>query len=208
MPGERGAPHGGAALLRRTSVFAWGENLGAGGIHFRRAFEIPEGGAALWAAEPKKKDTTYVVSFFLVDSNPSNPNPLSEEGETRYVLFLQEVRLYAVVIRKPSGSSQTVTEFTIRSMIILLNPSSSRLPPLNFSSQNMICSRSIRHTYFSSSSNRRRIFFLSFSSSTRRSIRESEAIPFSMAFVMLAIPLSISFFRSVSSGIRVFSFKS
>ena len=39
---------------------------GAGGIHFRRAFESPKGGAALWAAEPTKKDTTYVVSFFVV----------------------------------------------------------------------------------------------------------------------------------------------
>ena len=36
IPVEHGAPHGGAALVRRTSVFAWGENLGAGGIDFRR----------------------------------------------------------------------------------------------------------------------------------------------------------------------------
>ena len=27
--------------MRRTSIFAAGENLGAGGIHFRRAFQIP-----------------------------------------------------------------------------------------------------------------------------------------------------------------------
>ena len=40
MPDKTGAPHGGAALLRRTSVFAEGENLGAGRIHFARAFEI------------------------------------------------------------------------------------------------------------------------------------------------------------------------
>ena len=33
-----GAPHRGAALLRRTSVLAEGQNLGGGGIHFRRAF--------------------------------------------------------------------------------------------------------------------------------------------------------------------------
>ena len=26
---------------------------------------MPEGGAALWAAKPTKKDTTYVVSFFV-----------------------------------------------------------------------------------------------------------------------------------------------
>lgn len=71
----------------------------------------------------------------LVDSNPSNPNPLSEEEGIRKVLFLQEVRLYAVVIRKPSGSSQTVTEFTMRSMIIRLKFSSSMLPSLNLVSQ-------------------------------------------------------------------------
>ena len=59
MPRECGAPHGGAALLRRTSVFATGENLGAGGIHFRRALKSPKGGAAFRAAEPKKKDMTY-----------------------------------------------------------------------------------------------------------------------------------------------------
>ena len=57
IPGKDGAPHGGAALLRRTSVFAIGENLGAGGIHFRRAFESPRGGGSLWLPEPKKKDT-------------------------------------------------------------------------------------------------------------------------------------------------------
>ena len=34
-----GAPQSGAALMRRTSVFAKGENLGAGGIHFRRALK-------------------------------------------------------------------------------------------------------------------------------------------------------------------------
>ena len=66
MPAEQGVPHSGAALLRRTSVFAEGENLGAGGIHFRRAFEIPKGGAALWAAEPKKKGLPIGSPFFLV----------------------------------------------------------------------------------------------------------------------------------------------
>ena len=42
MPDQTGAPHGGAALLRRTSVLAAGQNLGAGGIHFHRAFEISQ----------------------------------------------------------------------------------------------------------------------------------------------------------------------
>ena len=71
--------------LRCTSVFAAGENLGAGGIHctavgsfaalrmwrtpcgcFRPAFGSPKGGAAHWAAEPKKKDICFQqMSFFL-----------------------------------------------------------------------------------------------------------------------------------------------
>ena len=34
-------PFWAAARVRRTSVFTAGENLGAGGIHFRRAFQIP-----------------------------------------------------------------------------------------------------------------------------------------------------------------------
>ena len=37
-------------------AFCRRQNLGAGGIHFRRACAVPKGGAALWAAEPKKKD--------------------------------------------------------------------------------------------------------------------------------------------------------
>ena len=54
--------------------FAKGQNLGAGAIHLPRAFESPKGGAAYWAAEPKKKDTTCVVSFFLVDSKGFEPS--------------------------------------------------------------------------------------------------------------------------------------
>ena len=80
MPAEQGVPHSGAALLRRTSVFAEGENLGAGGLHFRRAFEIPKGGAALQAAEPKKKDTPKAcLSFWWRrgELNPRSPSPLS-----------------------------------------------------------------------------------------------------------------------------------
>lgn len=76
-----------------------------------------------------------MLALLLVDSNPSNPNPLSEEEGIRKVLFLQEVRLYAVVMRKPSDSSQTVTEFTMRSMIIRLKFSSSIFPSLNLVSQ-------------------------------------------------------------------------
>ena len=31
------------------------------------SIQIPKGGAALWAAEPKTKGTTFVVPFVLVD---------------------------------------------------------------------------------------------------------------------------------------------
>lgn len=53
----------------RTSVFTTGENLDEGGIHFRRAMESPKGGAALWAAKPKKKGTLSSVPFFLDHCN-------------------------------------------------------------------------------------------------------------------------------------------
>ena len=49
---------------RRVRAFCRRQNLGAGRIHFARAFQSRSGGAALWVAERKKKDTTYVVSFF------------------------------------------------------------------------------------------------------------------------------------------------
>ena len=44
--------------VRCTSSFSAGGNLGGGEIHFRRAFESPEGSAGQRPAEPKKKDTT------------------------------------------------------------------------------------------------------------------------------------------------------
>jgi len=61
-----------AARLRRTSVSAAGGNLGAEQIYFARAFEIPKGGGRLRRPEPKKKDTTFVVSFFFsLSKNPA-----------------------------------------------------------------------------------------------------------------------------------------
>ena len=50
--------------MRRTSVFACGENLGGGAIHLPRAFAIPEGGATT-GAESKKKDMTYGHVFLF-----------------------------------------------------------------------------------------------------------------------------------------------
>ena len=47
-------------------AFCRRQNLGAGGIHFRRAFGSPEGGAVLRAAEPKKRDICFQqMSLFL-----------------------------------------------------------------------------------------------------------------------------------------------
>ena len=53
-----------AARVRRTSVFASSENLGAGRIHFARAFSI-KGGRPPWAAEsPKERhDPRSCLSF-------------------------------------------------------------------------------------------------------------------------------------------------
>ena len=67
MPAGHGTSHSGAALLRRTSVFAGGENFGAGAIHLPRAFPSPKGGANRPAAKPKKERHDCVVSFFLCD---------------------------------------------------------------------------------------------------------------------------------------------
>ena len=53
-----------AALLRRTSVLAEGQNLGAGGIHFRRAFKINRVEAASGGRNPKKKDILSDVLLF------------------------------------------------------------------------------------------------------------------------------------------------
>ena len=56
------------------------QNLGAGGIHFRRVFESPKGGAGQQPAKPKKKDTLFSVSFFLVEAR--GVEPLSENAST------------------------------------------------------------------------------------------------------------------------------
>ena len=56
----------GAFLIWCFKRFAAGKNLGGDGIHFRRAFQSPKGGAPLCGTELKKKDMTQVVSLFLV----------------------------------------------------------------------------------------------------------------------------------------------
>ena len=54
-----------AALLRRTSVLACGQNLGAGGIHFCRAFESPKGGGGPLAAGTQKERHLLLADVFL-----------------------------------------------------------------------------------------------------------------------------------------------
>ena len=56
-----------------VQAFCRRRNLGGGRIHFRRAFESPKGFAGQWPAKPKKKDTTKVVSFFLVTRRGFEP---------------------------------------------------------------------------------------------------------------------------------------
>ena len=53
---ETGAPHSGAALLRRTSVLGQGPKTLAQAEFISAEHFSPKGEAALWAAEPKKKD--------------------------------------------------------------------------------------------------------------------------------------------------------
>lgn len=65
MPRKCEAPHSGAALLRRISVFAGGENLGAGAIHLPRVFKSPE---------PKKKDTLLACLSFWCERRDLNPH--------------------------------------------------------------------------------------------------------------------------------------
>ena len=54
-----------AALLHRTSVFAFGENLGTGQIRFTRVFEITEGWSSSLACETQKErhDVSRVFLF-------------------------------------------------------------------------------------------------------------------------------------------------
>ena len=63
--GELSNRPSGRRRICAVRAFCRRQNLGAGGIHFRRAFEIPEGGAALWAAEPKKERHLLSADVFL-----------------------------------------------------------------------------------------------------------------------------------------------
>ena len=67
--GELANPPSGRRRLCAVRAFCRRQNLGAGAIHLPRAFEIPKGGAALWAAEPKKKGLPIGSPFFLEHRN-------------------------------------------------------------------------------------------------------------------------------------------
>lgn len=62
MMGERAA--GDDRAERRAQAFCRRQNLGAGGIHFRRAYQIPKGGAASGRRDPKQKDIRKDVLLF------------------------------------------------------------------------------------------------------------------------------------------------
>ena len=63
MPVESGAPYGGAALMRRTRVFVAGETWRRGNS-FAPSISNETGGAALWAAKPKKKNSRVAALLF------------------------------------------------------------------------------------------------------------------------------------------------
>ena len=74
-------PFWAAARVRRTSVFAAGENLGAGGIDFRRAFKYQRVEVASGGRNPKRKTRlTSCLSFWHArrDSNPQHSEPESD----------------------------------------------------------------------------------------------------------------------------------
>ena len=71
--------------MRRTSVLAEGQNLGAGGIHFRRAFEINRVEAASGGRNPKKKDILSDVLLFWRSGRDSNPRAVARKLISRGV---------------------------------------------------------------------------------------------------------------------------
>ena len=48
-------------------AYCRGQNLGAGGIHFRRVFALPKGGGHLRRPEPKTERTSFRMSFLFLN---------------------------------------------------------------------------------------------------------------------------------------------
>lgn len=57
-----------AAQVRRTSVLTFGQNLGAGRIHFCRALQLPEGGDGKAVKTQNKKQLLSQLLFVLVEA--------------------------------------------------------------------------------------------------------------------------------------------
>ena len=108
-----------------------------------------------------------------------------------------------VILKLSSSSSQTVTEFTNRSIRSLRKSSSSISPSLNWFNQKMTCSLSRYTIPFSSFRSSDSMTFLSFSNSTMRLTRVSGASPLSIALVMLARDNFVSCSLSRRTGIWV-----
>ena len=68
-------PFWAAARVRRTSVLAVGQNLGAGAALPTPSIQIPKGGSRLWRLEPKKKDMTK-GHVFLFGGGEGNRTPV------------------------------------------------------------------------------------------------------------------------------------
>ena len=77
------------------------QNLAAGRIHFARAVQSPKGGAALWAAEPKKeRHDLRRVFLFWWRRGESNPRPKTLPREP---LRAQTVIYIPLPRRRPSN---------------------------------------------------------------------------------------------------------
>ena len=64
MPGEHGAPQGGAALLRRASVLGQRPKTLAQGEFTSPEHLNPKGEGGFWPPDPKKKDTPEACLSF------------------------------------------------------------------------------------------------------------------------------------------------
>ena len=83
-------PFWAAARVRRTSVFAAGENLGAGAALPTPSIQIPKGGSRLWRLEPKKKDMTFGHVFLFglwLQFGYFLPNPLRRKAFKLFLFF-------------------------------------------------------------------------------------------------------------------------
>ena len=93
-----------AALLRRASVLAEGQNLGAGGIHFRRACEV--------LTVSIKITTPKGVVIFMARGNNSNPLRLSAVLLEEYPIGHLAGGAFAPYKRFAAGKTLAQGQFT------------------------------------------------------------------------------------------------